>query len=51
MDSSPRGEALIINNKTFSKSPNLEFRKGSEIDEIYLKSLLEQLVFNVRGRP
>ncbi len=51
MDSSPRGEALIINNKTFIKSSKLEFREGSEIDETNLKSLLEQLGFNVRGRP
>ena len=51
MTASPRGEALIINNKTFlSRSKQMDDRQGSEHDVPKLKKLFEDLGFKVTAK-
>ena len=48
MEKLPRGEALIINNKTFlSRSKRMDDRQGSEHDVSTVKKLFEELGFEV----
>lgn len=50
MTSSPRGVALIINNKTFDRNPSMRFgiRGGSDQDVVKAKELFQCLGFEVQ---
>lgn len=49
MASSPRGFALVINNVSFNScaAPELDPRKGGEVDEEVLRKVLTELEYSV----